>query len=223
MDDYAFADLREYGCPAERLVITGQPYLDSLLAEVSAVDQQAVRQGIGIQPDDFVVVFASESLSGDGRPGPNRDYTEFDGLRCVIGALSLLDGLNPLLLVKPHPTEDPKGLRRVIEAAASRSMIIDHLSPREVIAIADVVVGMRSMMLVEAALAGRVTLSVFPYEFIGNRLRLTCSVTDVTALSRALTTARALGRQGMAIGHEPLGDGHAAARIISAAIELAGF
>lgn len=145
-DEAMLAEAVAAGLPAQRLRVAGSPVLEALAeAPDPAGDRREWRRANGFDPDRPVVAFISEDLARHFPPGSPEFYGYTEG--------EALDGLTASLppgaqvLVKLHPHEDADKfsdrsgpLRVVREADVGR-----------LIAFADKVVGMGSMLLLEAA------------------------------------------------------------------------
>ncbi len=118
-----------------------------------------------------LLVFASEPQAKyfgvDASSPTYLGYTEQDSLRLVVDALqsirSQLD--RPVhVIVKLHPLEENMAqLGALLDRAPDLPVhALRHYPPRNLITAADVVMGMTSIFLLEAALIGRPVLSVQP-------------------------------------------------------------
>lgn len=179
MDAYAKHRLEELGCPAHKIAVTGQPAFDALLSGDLPGRMQARRRW-GCDENDWVVVFASEPQAEDH--GISLGYDELQVLRMAIEALS---GLPAKLVIKPHPRETPQRLHAVLKQAAPSAWLETELSAREAISAADCVVGMTSIFLLEAALAGRRVLSIQPSHPMEWTARFSRLITTVGGISQA--------------------------------------
>ncbi|MBZ5559446.1 MAG: hypothetical protein LAO77_19415 [Acidobacteriia bacterium] len=159
MDATAFEDARAARIPAGRLVITGQPHFDVVRAQagdpaICAEAERARREWSA--GGRRVILFVSERIAADFGPGTPlfRGYTEreaWDGVRRAVKSMD-----EPLTLVmRRHPQESAT---RVDPDAIDCG---DRSSAAAILA-ADVVVGMTSMMLLEAALLGVPAISFEP-------------------------------------------------------------
>jgi hypothetical protein len=148
MDDYARDRLVAVGADAARIVVSGQPALDRF---VTTPFPPRAPSG------ERVVLFASEPLEED--VGGARGYVESDALAILLDALGDIPA-RPV--IRPHPRESPDRLQRVLERHERAARIEAGGSAMDAIANADVVVGMTSVLLLEAALAGRHVLSIQP-------------------------------------------------------------
>lgn len=170
MDEGTRDEMVRAGFDPAGLRVTGQPHLEQVerfFAGLSPEDVRRRREAAGLRADDRVIAFFSEQLAEAlGPQGPAARAPQLDALASVIEALAGLTGggARPLpLLVKPHPREDPEPLRRVLAEARGAGLhatLLEGGSGLDVVALADVVVGMLSMVLVEAGLGGKPTLSI---------------------------------------------------------------
>jgi hypothetical protein len=158
------------GYPPAVVCVTGQPHLEEIgefFARLSPAELRRRRDAAGFQPDDCVVSFFSENLDEvpEGRPSARRPSQ----LRTLAVLLDALAGLPASrrrgirLLVKAHPREDPEPLRKALvpaEDAGVRARLVESADARDLIALSQVVVGVSSMVLLEAALAGKPVVSV---------------------------------------------------------------
>jgi hypothetical protein len=162
------------GYPREHLFVCGHPQYDQTraLAEQWAVagGPAAMRQRLfpEIAHGRRVVVFVSEGVPRFGQlPRHALSDFGFQGrgldrgrtrviLEEVLDAVAGLDE-RPYLVFRAHPTEP-------VEPYAEYGVEIDRISadgsPLELVYAADLVIGMTSMLLLEAALLGRPTLAV---------------------------------------------------------------
>jgi hypothetical protein len=207
----------ELGMSSDRVIVTGPPHLEaSVIAFQSVTDAErtAWRQRYGLREDEVTVVFFSDAFY----TGPNGTYETaegrlFDGLgRSIFGytppeiLAAVMNSLRRVadefgrkvhVIVKPHPREHSEKLIPILDEPGGpwlRSELITGASPTELISVADVVVGMGSVVLLESALAGRPTISVQVglkdvdiYDpCIGNTLGYTVPVFDTPTLDRVV-------------------------------------
>jgi hypothetical protein len=155
MDEVARDSLLARGCPPERVIVTGHPHLDSI-EPVSRNERDGIRRELGIELDRPVVLFASEPKSRtgkrDGEPGEREALA-------TLGETLIEAAPGALLLVKPHPAEGNVPL-----PARPEARLVGDLTPRNAVAVSDVVAGMTSIILLEAALAGIPAVSMTPPE-----------------------------------------------------------
>jgi hypothetical protein len=189
MDQLMSNELVAAGAPSKRLVALGQPHFDSVFesgGQITSEDIDAFRADLGVGKGQLLVVILSQNMGefyGEGQVGGDLGYTEYDVARDVARAVSNLSskGIDVKLVVKLHPREprdkfSNMGLTCLRDAPP-------HLS----VMAADLVIGMHTMLLLEAALLGCVCLSYQP------NLRHT----DVSGLARYCLGERCYESQGL--------------------------
>ena len=193
MDNTAATELAGLGFPADRLVVTGHPHLDAILP-LQADERRRARKRVGLALERRVVLFASEAKtehSGSDPSNPRyRGYTELTALE-ALGAAIAAECPDVLLVVRPHPRERvaPRAIAPIDQLELRTGTV------REAIAVADVITGMTSAFLLEAARAGVPTLSIRPNgepeHFIEVHATELETVTDPTHVGSALMAALA--------------------------------
>lgn len=169
MDDIAARGMAAAGCPRERIAITGHPGFDTFAGTAAKLGPQelsTLRQHLGMAEGQPLVLFVSQPLRTLNKDILGRDPTfdEFSVLAAVIEALERLTaewGRPPTLVIRPHPRE----AAGKFEPFASRNIrvAVDTASPpHTLIRAADLIVGMNSMLLLEACLLGQPVLSIQP-------------------------------------------------------------
>ena len=218
LDEMSFIGLiEEAGFRPDQVMISGPPNLEATVRNLRNVtEEEAVswREKYDIRADELTIVFFSDPFY----VGPNGEYVVNEGTafdeegRSLFGytpeqilwkVLSNVQGMADMLrqstnvLVKPHPREQPERLRPLVNSVHGpwlRSDIIENGSGHELIGVADIVMGMGSIALLEAALAGKTAVSVEiglrdvnTYDpCIGNVLGYTIPVFDEVALQQIL-------------------------------------
>jgi hypothetical protein len=192
------------GFPGERAVICGHPHYDFVRrvgARLANEDRALLRrrQLPGAPRDRAVIVFASEISTGLNPRQFRRSaaYTLTGRSRSVgrtqvvleefLEAAALLAS-RPYLVLRPHPKDSPEELAPYL---AEFDAVISQGSALQLVYLADLVVGMTSMLLLEAALLGRPTLSIVPRAQEGDwlpiaRSGITPCVSDRQELRRTL-------------------------------------
>ena len=204
MDEAARVAMVECGFPPAVLRITGQPAFDSLAARREAFGAQRrshIRRATGTADDDLQVLFVSQPLralygtdaTAAGHPG----YDETEVLLEVQGALAAATTRlsRPLtLVVRPHPRER---LDSSVETLASpfRTVVSAAGDQYEAAMAADLVIGMSSVLVIEAWQLGCAVLSLQPgatQPVFGTQARDGLAVeTDRTQLRSAVQSALA--------------------------------
>ena len=166
MDDFAKNEMISNGLPENRLVVTGNPTFDRLRKTYKTFELQVdeIKKRINITTDYMVFTFVAESLRKDF--GTIIGYDEHATLRTLGNILDQLnskaDGLQIFLIIKLHPENQLKEFDWVYNEwpLLAKKIIKDELIPYEVIAISDVLVGISSVMLLEALLVDRIVVSL---------------------------------------------------------------
>jgi hypothetical protein len=173
------------GFAAEQVVVTGPPNVErtvEIVRGVTTAERTAWRCEAGVGSAELIIGFFSEPFV----TGP--DGARFDGAGAIVGAdgrslygytaVEVLEavlqelaaaahetGRRSAVLVKPHPAEWTEPLKGVVarHRAPHLSIVLcDQGSAARIIAMADIAVGMMSIALLEAAVAGRTSVSVQP-------------------------------------------------------------
>ena len=194
MDDEAARAAISAGLPADRVVVTGQPYLETLperFAEASLIDDAARLRATWAPDGRPVIMFASEPIARDlAGSDLDRGYTERDAL-CDLVEAAARSRHRPVIVAKPHPEHGPNEHDWVM---AHGGIVAQGLPSWHCIAAADVVVGMTSMVLLEALFAGKASIShqptARPFPFVGDRYGI-AATRDVDDLAAHLTAALA--------------------------------
>jgi len=170
MDDNAAEQMASMGIDRSRLVVTGQPAFDVLPA-VRAAFSDGRREELRrrLAGDGRLVVFVSQPLSSlyrdiTGNPC-HLGYDEDAVLEQLCDSLAGLSDGGPInLCILLHPREPA---HRFSDKARSdlkgvTIKVLKDVSPHEAVMSADLVVGMTSMLLVEACLLGCPVVSLQP-------------------------------------------------------------
>lgn len=206
VDEAARRQALQEGIPPERMVITGQPHLESLPKKAGqpAVRNQADRlrrQWLAASAGETahrLILFVSEPLSTySGPTSPYyRGYTEVDALKGVLQAAEVVGqrrGLRTRVVAKLHPREELASSPLVAWAASQKVRIEKEIPPLASFLASDAVVGMASMALLEAACVGRPAASFEPtgkekMAFHGSRIGAVAKAGSVPELAQWLET-----------------------------------
>jgi hypothetical protein len=229
MDEAAAAELRSEGCPGDLVLVTGQPHFDELIRDSATLSRAEVRQELDLDEDRPLLVFASEPQARYyGRTPEDPGYlgfTEHDALAALLDSAAEV-APEAQVVVKLHPLEAGDAFADLPDTERRLAVrVVRAYPPEHLIRAADVVLGMTSVFLLEAALTGVPTISVRPgsgeNHFLSVHANRIVSITDPGALPRALAEAFEQSAQ----GNEPLrGEGfgeRAIERVVSAVYERA--
>ncbi len=172
MDDLAKEEMSAMGIDKERLVVTGQPFFDYIR---STGDKFTAREIAGLRRDltagrgGMVFVFASQPITNIHRQNGMADdhwgYTEKTVLKSLVTCLGrLVEDLEAklTLVIRLHPKDEPDAYQDVLSTCSqSISVTFDRETDSTLLLkAADLVIGMFSMVLLEAAILETPFISV---------------------------------------------------------------
>lgn len=171
MDQAARDGLIKDGVPPDRIVIAGHPGFDAIArqrAAFGAAQRSALRAALGTPDGGLQVLFASQPLrdlyGADGSSATFRGFHEHSVLDAVIEALegsAKATGRAIRLVIRPHPREDTAPY--LARQSASIGIVVSKEGDaRECAMASDLVIGMTTMLLVEACYLGVPTVSLQP-------------------------------------------------------------
>jgi len=192
MDARARDEMTSLGFDSARLAVTGQPAFDALAEFRRAWDPRrsdAVRSALGVDAGAKLVLFASQPIAAF-YGGPDSasfiGYTEHTVIALLVPALERIAreaGIPISLVIRPHPRENVADLQ-LYTSDGIQVVVDDRQESRAATMSADLVTGMNSVLLVEAAYLGKTVLSLQP------GLRIADTVpTNATGLSRIVSRA----------------------------------
>ena len=202
IDEVLRGGARELGFEGPIRVV-GQPHLESVADLGARLDKAQARRALGLHDSRRTIAFVSEPRSGnwgtaDGaRAESSFACTEqrvFESVRSAAREVAP----DALLIVKLHPLEDANAYDGLAEHADPDEIrVVASCAAATLIAAADVVTGMASMLLMESHLGGVPTLSVRPGEAGKTPPWGASSIPSVTSfdeVGKGLADALAMGR-----------------------------
>ncbi|MBI3524673.1 MAG: hypothetical protein HY066_09120 [Betaproteobacteria bacterium] len=203
MDILAADEMVAAGFPAERLEITGQPAFDGLAAQLAAFSPDRrvqLRRELGLADGDCLVLYVSQPLTAlYGTPTQTRETIGFDEREvlalCVETLVQLATRLHRrvVMAIRRHPRES-----EVTPPSAQgkwfHAVIWNDVEKSEAVLSADLVLGMSSILLLEAVHLGQIVVSVqpglkTPDTLPSNRDGSSIAVTEPASLEQALELA----------------------------------
>lgn len=170
MDEYSKARMIAEGINSDLIEIIGQPFLEELSVIYKNLNQkelEAYKQQVVGDSKKKLIIFASDHLkdcflpSGIEYWGYDEESIFYEIYESMIETCDNPEGY--VIVIRPHPKE-AAGKWDIIAGMAGKKgiqIVIDGTTKAElVIAAADLVVGMWSMLLIEAVLANKRILSV---------------------------------------------------------------
>jgi hypothetical protein len=170
MDDHAMQGLQAAGIPASVIRVTGHPGFDTLSmrrAAFSAADAKVLRHRIGTPDEALLILFVSQPFEHGASvsilDAETLGFTANQVQTAVIAAARNIASRRRVpvhLVIRPHPRE-----RLTVRSEAAPLLTVSVVSDtdrHDTVLASDLVVGMNSMLLVEACILGRPVLSVQP-------------------------------------------------------------
>jgi hypothetical protein len=174
-DESTKATYTALGYPAEQVVVCGHPYYDYMRTVKKNLEnegQNTLRQRIlpGVPKERKVIIFATDcsarlsrlqaksltdyTLTGRGTGNGRTEVV----LEEFLDAVHLISP-SPYLVLRLHPKDVSEDYTKYLDEF---DLISSGGSPFELIYAADLVVGLTTMLMLESALLGKLTLSVVP-------------------------------------------------------------
>ncbi|MBX2860043.1 MAG: alpha-2,8-polysialyltransferase family protein [Vampirovibrio sp.] len=166
MDAFAKEEMTAAGLPKARIEITGQPYFQHLRQSVANLNREAIRARLGVTPEERLLVYVSEPIELCQGASTPLGYTEKTIFQALLNTLAQLDNqlTSPVcLLIKGHPKESREAYQEYINENTLKHIRIqldDGTTPWEVVAASDHLIGMSSMLLIEAAICDKPITSI---------------------------------------------------------------
>ena len=175
MDDLAKREMIKEGFDSKILKVTGNPYFDSFSKKV----------GSRLEEKNRILFVSQPYSSGEKEVATNFGYNELSSLADIMAVLKSFGSYK--LVIRPHPKDNPKKFYKIIKENKNFSLDNDADAGLS-IAKADIIVGMNSTMLLQAALAGKKVISYQPELtkskdiLISNKMGLSKLITDKVEL-----------------------------------------
>lgn len=166
VDDIAHQDMLDAGFASDGLRVLGSPWLSSLAGRRER-PRDRIRADLDLRAEEFLLAFVSQPLARVLNDRDSWGFTEQEVLPALLRACGQLppEILNRLrVLCLAHPEEDEQALTDLIRAQAPAfpAQVRKDPDPLELVGACDLVTGMFSILLVEAALCGVPVLSIQP-------------------------------------------------------------
>jgi len=164
MDNIARMDMIDEGFPKDILIITGNPFFDSLVdfkESFSEIDRLKVRKCLGLDADKFVIMYVSQPLEDSFNH--SFGYTEKTVFIDLLDALKKISGRERRqILVKIHPREDMSDLIEIAQKYNEDIIFDKEYDTRNAVMSSDLIVGVYSSVLVEALCMDKYVISLQP-------------------------------------------------------------
>ena len=174
-DQFAVKQLEDAGVSGELAIVVGNPILEEISISVGELNnftsQETYEDYLGLES----IVYISEELAS-AFPTDSLDYPGFDEFKVLTDILDCTP-LEKRVIVKLHPEERQDKYEDVQRNYGNRELIVvKECNTETLLESADLVVGMGSMLLIEAAKTRKDVISYRPNEkmtFIGNQMGVT--------------------------------------------------
>lgn len=173
MDDMSKQDMVDEGFAEKQIIVTGNPHFDHFTDGIGLTGEKTNRALFISQP-----LRALNERSEIEKYG----YDEYQVLKDVLHIWSTAPA-ESRLIVRLHPNEDRLKFNSLLDPNDARISLDKCTDVKESISAADMVIGMNSMVLFQAAAAGKTVISYQPGlkrsdPLISNRLGLSELFTD---------------------------------------------
>jgi predicted glycosyltransferase len=148
MDSFAKKEMIKEGLPEDRILPLGNPHLENILNNTYRGNPRDARKRLGIEDNEFLIVFASEPCI--------EDYGHGNELQVIEDLLEItrLFSKKIRVLVRPHPRE------KCEKFSLFSNVIVDKTTDfYDSIMMSDLIISMTSMFLIEALVLGKTVLS----------------------------------------------------------------
>jgi len=175
-DEIAYTDAVDDGLPSNKIIIAGNPVLESIFknSKHKPIDREKLQNHYNL-PKKRIIFFISEELASEFNGTDDElGYDEFIAINQIITLLKPSDHL----VIKLHPEEANEKYHHLKNEQLS---IIKNIDIYSLNTLADIVIGMASMLLLELAMLRNDIISFRPNatkKFIGHRLSATNDVTS---------------------------------------------
>ncbi len=180
IDKYAKENLLKEGFDGKKLIITGNPSFDKLIAmkeEFTDQNRQKVREDLGIGLDAYIFLFASQPI--EGTLGYKYGFTEKESLHGFLFSLEELENKKEFsVLVKVHPRENQLDIEERTKGFDFPIKVDKEYNTLQTVLASDSVVSPFSTVLIESSYLDRPSISFQP-GLIGEDTLITNSL-DVT-------------------------------------------
>jgi hypothetical protein len=149
------------GFPKSRLIPLGQPYLSSIQKISSSIDRHKIREKLSISNNISVALFVSEPILENY--GDTRGYDQYQALTLFLSAIAASDRTY-CPIIKLHPKDNICSFETILNKYPSISPVVvkNESTSTELLSVSDLVVGMTSIMLIEAYILGCAVVSLQP-------------------------------------------------------------
>ena len=151
INDIGKQEMIELGFDSNKLLELGQPYLSQLKNTV-LVDKEKIFEQLNLDKDKETVLFVSEAIYENY--GNARGYTQYKTLEYLLDNKEFIN--NKQIIIKLHPKDDITKFDKYKDII----LIQNEYTSYEMISVSDFIMGMTSIMLIEAYILEKKVLSI---------------------------------------------------------------
>lgn len=173
MDEYAKEQMVREGIEGNKILVSGQPYFDYLIDKQLDFNEDNIsryRNSIGCNENEFLITYVSEPISNTYNECDNSEhywgYTErtiFKQFFKVLDSIVQNNDNKIKLIIRLHPKENENNYNDIIDLIYNKniSITVDKYSNGfNLMCASDLICGMSSMFLIEAAYLKKSVLSM---------------------------------------------------------------
>lgn len=176
LDEIVLDEMVAEGFAHESLVVTGQPYFECIANwknNLNTDDLARFRTRFMNDKESILIGFCSEPIFEDMDVTPNNNnnnnlgytqYTIIKKIACILERLTTLKMCHIHLIIRPHPRENMEKLNDILRNIKKTSLFSYEISKigtsLEFVLSCDLIIGMTSMVLIEAYNLSRPAISV---------------------------------------------------------------
>lgn len=155
-----FDEMKSLGFNQNILMQWGQPYLSGLHEKQKNIDCFLLKKELNIA-DEKVLLFVSEAIKENY--SNTRGYDQYTVLDLFLTKIQLYNE-NFTIIIKLHPKDNLQKFNNILNKFEDLRIIIitNEYTPIETISLSDIVIGMTSIMLIEAFILDKVVFSYQP-------------------------------------------------------------
>ncbi|WP_196008110.1 UDP-N-acetylglucosamine 2-epimerase [Clostridium tyrobutyricum] len=173
MDEYAKKQIINEGISKEKIFVSGQPYFDYLIEKQRNLDKNKIfklKKDLCKNKDKLIITYVSEPISKTYNENDSSQhywgYNERTIFKQFFYALNKISDdykINIKLIIRLHPKEDENNYNDIIDNIHSKYISIStdkKIDGFNLMFASDLICGMSSMFLIEAAIIGKPIISM---------------------------------------------------------------
>jgi hypothetical protein len=151
INDIGKKEMLHLGFGGDKLLELGQPYLSTIKDKVKSINTKDIKNTLQLDAEKEIVLFVSEAI--EEHFGNRRGYTQYSTIEYLLSNNFIK---NRQIILKLHPKDD------ITKFQQYKNIIFvqNEYTSLEMIALSDYIIGMTSMMLIEAYILGKKVLSI---------------------------------------------------------------